>query len=599
MNPPLVSVIIPIYNNHNNLKVFLESFLFSSYKNFEIIVNDDLRSSDESEKLCNEYKKGGLNIKYIKKNKSMAQGRKSAVDFSSGEILLHLDSDMKVSKNLLKECVALVNKGFDALVIPEESFGSTFWAKCKQLEKRCYKGVEQIESARCFKTDIYRKIGGHDERMVFSEDKDLDIRIRISMYKIGRTKNYLYHNEGNLELLKMLNKKFIYAKTAKIYQKKHPKEFLWQINPINRYIMFLKNINYLFKSPIIYIGMLFMKTCEFGASYLGMVLRKRDIDKKIEETILIKYPFVSFIIPTFNAERYLKLCLDSIFMQNYPKNKIEVLIIDGGSTDKTIKIAKQYKITILSNPKRIAEYGKSIGIKKSNGDYFILMDSDNEIVERDWLVKMVYPILENKNLFGVESPLSFDDKLSSLNRYFARMRIADPLAKYLASKPKKIINKEGYSILKFDKNATLITGANGFLWNKQMVFEIGGWDEKFEEANYATYIHSKNDSTFAISEDASIRHYYCENITDYIKKREKVADKMITRIKNKEKNIWIFKLNKIRIFFISFYLCSFIGPLLEGIYRSIRELTYVYLVHPVISILTMYIYAKKTYKLIF
>lgn len=313
---------------------------------------------------------------------------------------------------------------------------------------------------------------------------------------------------------------------------------------------------------------------------------------------LPRYPLVSFIISTLNAEKYLKLCLDSIFMQDYPKNKIEALIVDGGSTDKTIEIAKQYKTKILLNSKRIAEYGKAIGIKQSKGDFFILMDSDNEIVERDWLVKMIYPMLENKNLFGVESPLSYDDKLSSLNRYFARMRIADPLAKCLASKPKKIINKNGYAILKFDKNAILITGANGFLWNKKMIFEIRGWDEKFEEANYSTYINSKNNSTYAITEAASIRHYYCENLTDFIKKREKIANKIFERLRD-NKYTWIQKTNIIKLIMISIYLFTFIGPSIESIIKIIKYKTIDYIWHPIISFLTILIYVKNSYKYIF
>lgn len=271
---PLVSIIVPIYNSYNNLNDFLESFLLSSYKNFEIIVNDDLKSSDESEKLCNKYTQKGLNIKYLKENKSTAQGRKRAVDFSVGEILLHLDSDMKVSKGLLKECVALISEGFDALVITEESFGTTFWAKCKWLEKKCYEGVEKIESLRCVKRAVYLDVGGHNEKMIFSEDMDLDIRVGRAGFIIGRTKNYLYHNEGDLKLLKTLKKKHYYSNTANLFAKKNPKQFRWQANPLNRYIIFLKNIKYLFNHPIIYFGMFFMKTCEFGFSGVGYFMGK-------------------------------------------------------------------------------------------------------------------------------------------------------------------------------------------------------------------------------------------------------------------------------------------------------------------------------------
>jgi glycosyltransferase involved in cell wall biosynthesis len=271
---PLVSVIIPTRNSLINLKNLLNSFLDSKYKNFEIIINDDVISDDNTEAICKEYKSKGLEIIYKKQNESMAQGRKRGVDFSSGDILLHLDSDMKITADLLSECVELIHNGFDALVIPEESFGTTFWAKCKWLEKKCYDGNIYIESLRCLKKEIYLKLGGHNEKMVFSEDKDLDIRVRQAGYNIGRTKNFLWHNEGDLRLLKTLTKKLGYSKTANIFAEVHPKEFKWQANPLNRYIIFLKNIKYLFIHPLIYIGMIYMKTLEYIFAFYGIILSK-------------------------------------------------------------------------------------------------------------------------------------------------------------------------------------------------------------------------------------------------------------------------------------------------------------------------------------
>lgn len=277
---PLVSVIVPTYNSSENVKNFLESFLDSAYKNIEIIVNDDPRTNDSTEAITKEYICRGLKIIYKKENISMAQGRKRGVDFSSGEILLHLDSDMKVTKGLIRECVDETASRFDALVIPEESFGTTFWAKCKWLEKKCYEGIEQIESIRCIKRGVYISLGGHDEAMVFSEDKDLDIRVRRAGYKIGRVKNFLWHNEGNLSLLKTLRKKLHYTNTANTFKQKHPKEFRWQVNLMNRYFVYLRKIQYLFQYPLLYVGMFFMKTCEFGFGGVGYVLQKLQMHKK-------------------------------------------------------------------------------------------------------------------------------------------------------------------------------------------------------------------------------------------------------------------------------------------------------------------------------
>jgi arabinofuranan 3-O-arabinosyltransferase len=275
MDKSLVSIIVPSLNSMSNLEIMFESLIISDYKNFEVIINDDKRTTDNTEKLIEKFRKKGLNIIYKKENISMAQGRKKGVEFSKGKILLHLDSDMKISKGLISECVSLIeDKKYDALVIPEESYGTTFWAKCKWLEKKCYEGIEQMESLRCIKREIYNKLNGHNELMVFSEDKDLDLRVRKKGYSIGRTKNVIYHNEGNLLLIKTLKKKVGYSKTADIFAKVHPREFRWQSNIFIRYWIFLKNIKYLFLHPLLYVGMIFMKTSEFAFAGFGYIKRR-------------------------------------------------------------------------------------------------------------------------------------------------------------------------------------------------------------------------------------------------------------------------------------------------------------------------------------
>lgn len=272
LNQPLVSIIVPTKNSAKFLEACLVSIKNQTYKNIEVVINDDKRTNDNTAELIVKYQKKGLNIIYIRENISTAQGRKKGVEYTSGQILLHLDSDMKITEDLVIECVDLINKRFDALVIHEESYGTTFWAKCKWLEKKCYEGIEQIESLRCIRKDIYKKVGGHNKKMVFSEDKDLDLKVRCAGYKIGRTKNIIFHNEGNLSLFKTLKKKLGYSKTANVFAKEYPEEFKWQINILNRYKIYFRNIKYLFFNPFLYIGMLFMKTCEFGFGGLGYLI---------------------------------------------------------------------------------------------------------------------------------------------------------------------------------------------------------------------------------------------------------------------------------------------------------------------------------------
>jgi glycosyltransferase involved in cell wall biosynthesis len=272
--PPTLSVIVPAYNSATLLREFLDSFRASDFGDFEIVVNDDVRSTDETAEIVAEFRAGGLAVRYLRENRSMAQGRRRGAAEASGDILLHLDTDMTVTPGLLGECADLLAERYDALVIPEESFGTTFWARCKWLEKKCYDGVEQIESLRCLRRDVYEKLGGHDERMIFSEDKDLDLRVRAAGYRVGRTRGFLYHNEGRLRLSRTLRKKLGYVGTAGLFAQEHPEAFRWQINILHRFALYLRNIRYLRTHPLLYVGMWFMKISEFGFGAVGHLLRR-------------------------------------------------------------------------------------------------------------------------------------------------------------------------------------------------------------------------------------------------------------------------------------------------------------------------------------
>jgi len=91
-------------------------------------------------------------------------------------------------------------------------------------------------------------------------------------------------------------------------------------------------------------------------------------------------PLVSVIIPCRNEEKFISRCLDSIVTNDYPKEKLEVLIIDGMSDDKTREIIdgyiKQYSyIKLLDNHKKFTPFALNIGVKESKGEIIIRMDA--------------------------------------------------------------------------------------------------------------------------------------------------------------------------------------------------------------------------------
>ena len=89
---------------------------------------------------------------------------------------------------------------------------------------------------------------------------------------------------------------------------------------------------------------------------------------------------ISIIIPCRNEEKYINKCLDSVINQDYSKEILEVLVIDGMSKDNTKKILEDYShryhfIRYLENPKKITPCALNIGIKNAKGEIIIRMDA--------------------------------------------------------------------------------------------------------------------------------------------------------------------------------------------------------------------------------
>jgi len=109
----------------------------------------------------------------------------------------------------------------------------------------------------------------------------------------------------------------------------------------------------------------------------------------------LKKVYLSIIIPCYNAEKTISRCLESILGQKL--NNIEIIAINDCSTDKSFKILKKFKdkIKIINNKKNLGVgLSRNKGIKKSNGDYLIFLDSDDMLV-KNTLTKIICDLKKN------------------------------------------------------------------------------------------------------------------------------------------------------------------------------------------------------------
>ncbi|WP_087036150.1 glycosyltransferase family 2 protein [Thermococcus litoralis] len=124
-------------------------------------------------------------------------------------------------------------------------------------------------------------------------------------------------------------------------------------------------------------------------------------------------PLVSVIIPTYNSEKTIRRCLESIKNQTY-KN-VEIIVVDNFSEDKTVEICKEYNASIIK-VKGERTKAKNIGLKNANGKYVLFVDSDMELTP-NVIEECVMLIESDPKIGGIIIP-----ERSVGNSYWVRVR---------------------------------------------------------------------------------------------------------------------------------------------------------------------------------
>jgi glycosyltransferase involved in cell wall biosynthesis len=91
---------------------------------------------------------------------------------------------------------------------------------------------------------------------------------------------------------------------------------------------------------------------------------------------------LSFILPVYNVEKYLKNCLDSLYRQELSMDEFEVICVNDGSTDKSLDILEEYQrrypnFRVKSIPNSGQSKARNVGIDMARGTYLEFVDSDD------------------------------------------------------------------------------------------------------------------------------------------------------------------------------------------------------------------------------
>ena len=140
----------------------------------------------------------------------------------------------------------------------------------KSLEKSCYVGDLDVESARAFTKEAFQAVGGYDASLLFGEDRDLHLRV-AERYPIGRTGARAYHDTSGLSLSSDLSKSFRYGASLKKFASKHKADSRSWLSM--RQFFMIRYRRTLLKDPAGAAGLTFLKLLEYLAGAAGYLSR--------------------------------------------------------------------------------------------------------------------------------------------------------------------------------------------------------------------------------------------------------------------------------------------------------------------------------------
>lgn len=117
----------------------------------------------------------------------------------------------------------------------------------------------------------------------------------------------------------------------------------------------------------------------------------------------------SVIVPAYNEEEYIAGCLKSLLDQDLAKVKYQIIVVNNTSTDKTVDIAKRYKVKVVNQPKKGVIWARQKGFEKATGKYIVYTDADC-LVPKNWLSQILINFEKDKNIIAVAGPTRSEGK---------------------------------------------------------------------------------------------------------------------------------------------------------------------------------------------
>ena len=350
---PLVSIYIPAYNAKETISRAIKSALNQTYKDFEVFVCNDGSEDGTGEYLEKNYANNPRITIIHQKNGGIGSASNKCIENCKGMFILQLDSDDQLLPNALEEllksikdkpkvsCVYGRHNKFNS----ENNELSEAWHVPKFTRTRMLFGMI-VHHPRLFRKRDWAKVGGFSETLENAVDYDFFQKLSevgkiIPIDKI--LYNYTIHSQST-----SLRKKKIQTQNTLLVMK----------SALNRMNLSQWNVTKDYSFPM-----------ERAVEFLQVSENLVENDEPL---------FVSVVVITKDRANLLYDCIRSVLNQTY--ENFELLIIDDGSTDNTEEVVKSFndlRIRYLKKESSGIPKSRNIGVKKSKGEYIVIMDDDD------------------------------------------------------------------------------------------------------------------------------------------------------------------------------------------------------------------------------
>lgn len=327
-----------------------------------------------------------------------------------------------------------------------------------------------------------------------------------------------------------------------------------------------------------------------------------------------KFLTISVVTATYNSGKTLDRCLGAVREQDYPQDKIEIVLGDGGSKDETLEVAKKYgaKVVRIPEEKQHAEYNRGTAFNHAQGELVLILDHDNFLPYKTWLKDMVKPFLENPRMVATESCYyDYKRQYKLMDRYFALFGTSEPLPFYLGKADRlpqtaktwvnlgKAYDKGDYYLVEFEKDPLKIPtiGTNGCLMRRKILVENADVRPEYHyPIDVMVDVIKKGYNQFGFVKNSIIHLTNLRGFWPFLKRRLMFAEQYHFQDQAKRRYSVFMKGDEWRLVKYVIYSLTLVKPTWDALKGFVKIPDTAWFVYPFMCLATTLIYGYMTIK---